>query len=51
MSIKMKFMRFVRSYTTLDFRTTTEEQMIAERLLRTRKFEIMKHTAGLRSEY
>lgn len=51
MSIKMNFSRFVRSYQTIDFRTTCEEQMVADRLRRTRKFEIMKHTAGLRSEY
>lgn len=51
MSAKMIFSRFVRSYKTLDFRTTTEQQMIADRRKQAQRYETLKHTNGKRSEF
>lgn len=46
MNIRMKFSRFVKSYVTIDFRTTAIEQRIADIKRRAHRYETLRHTAG-----
>lgn len=51
MSIKRKFMQFAKSFTTLDFRTTAQEQRIAAIKRKAHRHETLRHTAGIRSDF
>ncbi len=44
MSIKMRFMRFVKSREIHNFLTTEHDKMLAERKRRTTRYELLKHT-------
>ena len=49
--MKRKFCQFVRSYCTLDFRLTAEQQQVADRKKRARRYEVLNHTAGAKAVF
>lgn len=49
--MKAKFMRFVRSYVTMDLRLTAEQVQLRDIKRKALRHEVLKHTAGKRSVF
>lgn len=49
--MKAKFMRFVRSYVTMDLRLTAEQEWLRDIKRKALRHEVLKHTAGKRSVF
>lgn len=51
MNIKRKFMQFAKSFTTLDFRTSAQEQHMAAIKRKALRYQTLKHTGGQLADF